>query len=115
MFGCLTWRGISCRHILGRARKALFSIGLHALVAGWSAHDLRRSFSTRLNAMGVAPHVVERALNHSLGSVMAVYNKATYEPERQTALDAWARELGRLATVSGSNVIELPAQRERAA
>lgn len=53
---------------------------------GWSAHDLRRTFATRLNGMGVAPHVVERCLSHVLGGVMGVYNKATYDAERR---DAW--------------------------
>ena len=33
---------------------------LSLLRLGWSCHDLRRTLSTRLNANGVAPHVVER-------------------------------------------------------
>jgi integrase len=38
-------------------------------VAGWTLHDLRRTFATRLAEMKVAPHVVERLLNHKLGSI----------------------------------------------
>ena len=66
---------------------------------GWCAHDLRRTFSTRLNAgpeddgLGIAPHIVERMLNHKLGGVMAVYNQAPYYAERQQALDAWSTYL----------------------
>jgi integrase len=57
---------------------------------GWCAHDLRRTFSTRNNGMGVPPYIVERMLNHIFDGVMAVYNHATYEAERRQALDAWS-------------------------
>jgi integrase len=43
-----------------------------ANAGGCSCHDLRRTFSTRLNGMGVAPHVVERMLNHTFPGVMGV-------------------------------------------
>ena len=63
---------------------------------GWCAHDLRRTFSTRNNAMGVPPYVVERMLNHIFDGVMAVYNHATYDAERRQALDAWSAWLAGL-------------------
>lgn len=63
---------------------------LAANSGGWSAHDLRRTFATRLNGMGVAPHIVERCLNHVLGGVMGIYNKATYDAERKDALEVWS-------------------------
>ena len=47
----------------------------------WTLHDLRRTFATTLNNMGIAPHVVEQLLGHSLGGVMAVYNRSQYLPE----------------------------------
>lgn len=60
-------------------------------------HDLRRTYATRLNELGVAPYVVEKALNHTLPGVMAVYNRAEYAPERIAAAQLWADELERLA------------------
>ena len=33
-------------------------------MADWVIHDLRRSFATGLNDLGVAPHVADRILNH---------------------------------------------------
>jgi integrase len=74
---------------------------------GWTAHDLRRTFATRLNAMGVAPHVVERMLNHSLPGVMAVYNHATYDTERRQALEAWSTWLKGLIKKTPEGVISL--------
>jgi integrase len=37
----------------------------------WTLHDLRRTFATRLAELGVAPHVIERLLNHVTGTVPA--------------------------------------------
>ena len=66
-------------------------------------HDLRRTFVTRLADLGVAPHVVEKLVNHRLQGVMAVYNHAEYWPERHAAQRLWDRkliELLRAATLS---------------
>jgi integrase len=62
----------------------------------WSLHDLRRTFSTRLNDMGVAPHVVEALLNHVSSAesgkrgVAGTYNRALYLKEKATALELWS-------------------------
>ena len=77
--------------------RATLQHGLRQSGAGWTAHDLRRTFATRLNGMGVAPHIVERALNHTLGGVAGVYNRSEYETERRDALDNWSAWLERLA------------------
>lgn len=62
----------------------------------WTPHDLRRTMATRMNDLGIAPHVVERILNHSMQGVMAVYNRAEYEKERTEAMQRWADELDRI-------------------
>jgi integrase len=46
----------------------------------WTPHDLRRTFATRIAGLGVAPHVVEKMLNHSMQGVMATYNRHDYTP-----------------------------------
>jgi integrase len=76
---------------------------------GWCAHDLRRTFSTRLNGMAVPPHVVERMLNHMLGGVMAIYNHATYDNERREALEAWSTWLQRLTQIQAADVVSIRA------
>lgn len=48
----------------------------------WTLHDLRRTFSTGLNNMGIAPHIVELLLGHALPGVMAIYNRSLYLPEK---------------------------------
>jgi hypothetical protein len=69
-------------------------------VTGWTLHDLRCTFATRLAEMKVAPHIVERLLNHKLGSignktdgmvsaVAEVYNRAAYSIETREAVGLW--------------------------
>jgi integrase len=71
-------------------------------VSGWTLHDLRRTVATRLAEMGVAPHVIERLLNHVSGQisgVAAVYNRARYVDEMRQALELWEQKI--LAVVHG--------------
>lgn len=59
---------------------------------GWTLHDLRRSAATGMAKLGVAPHVVERVLNHVSGTfagVAGVYNRFRYDDEMRAALDLW--------------------------
>ena len=65
----------------------------------FTPHDLRRTFSTRMNTIGVLPHVVEKCLNHVLEGVMAVYNRADYLEERRAAFHALGREVERILSL----------------
>jgi integrase len=68
-------------------------LDLASNVFGWTLHDLRRTTSTCLAEMSVAPHVIERILNHASGTmtpIARVYNRATYEAEMRQALDKWS-------------------------
>ena len=59
----------------------------------WTLHDLRRTFSTGLNNMGIPPHIVELLLGHALPGVMAIYNRSLYLPEKLDALNKWLERL----------------------
>lgn len=90
----------------GRSTSAVGALRLPG--GDWSPHDLRRTFATRLADLGVAPHVVERALNHTMQGVMAVYNRHDYQAERKEALDRWGAELERIfASAPPANVVDL--------
>jgi len=68
-------------------------------IADWRIHDLRRTAATGMAKLGVAPHVVERILNHTsgtLGGVAGIYNRFQYLPEMRAALEAWAAYIGKL-------------------
>jgi integrase len=66
------------------------------IIPAFTPHDLRRTAATRCGDLGVAPHVVEKLLNHRMQGVMAAYNRAEYEGERVAATQAWATELERI-------------------
>jgi integrase len=55
----------------------------------WTLHDLRRTVATHLAGLGIAPHVIERILAHSGGTisgVAAIYNRFSYMFEMRDAL-----------------------------
>jgi integrase len=62
----------------------------------WRLHDLRRTAASGMARLGVAPHVIEKVLNHVSGEisgVAAVYNRHGYQTEKAEALEIWAKEI----------------------
>jgi integrase len=67
----------------------------------FTIHDLRRTFASGCASLGVAPHVIEKCLNHQSGiirGVAATYNKFQYGPEKKAALDLWSCHIAALAS-----------------
>jgi integrase len=67
-------------------------------VPAFTIHDLRRTASTLLHENGWPSDVVEKALNHTIGGVRGVYNRAEYEPQRREMLQFWADYVEQLIT-----------------
>lgn len=78
--------GITVDHALHRT---LPSLGLE----GFTPHDLRRTVASGLASLGTPRLVVSKVLNHSDGSVTAIYDRHTYLPEMREALERWAGNL----------------------
>jgi integrase len=80
-------------------------------VTGWRFHDLRRTVRTRLAALGVAPDIAERCLNHvsAVGALAAVYDRHDYQTEILAALRLWQGTLAVLVgeTAAGAEVVPL--------
>ena len=73
-------------------------------VKDWTLHDLRRSVATHLAKLGVAPHVIERILNHvsgTFGGVAGVYNRFQYLDEMRNALAMWETHLAEAIRKAG--------------
>lgn len=82
----------------------------------WTLHDIRRSGTTALQALGFPVEVTEAVINHKSGEVSgikAVYNLWAYEPEKRAALTAWGAYLDRL--IEGSETSNVIALADRAA
>jgi integrase len=67
-------------------------------IPAFTIHDLRRTASTLLHENGWASDVVEKALNHTIGGVRGVYNRAEYAPQRREMLQFWADFIEQLTT-----------------
>jgi integrase len=68
--------------------------------SGWRLHDLRRTAASGMARAGVAPHVVEKVLNHVSGTISGValvYNRYGYNKEKRVALDGWGSMLDGIA------------------
>jgi integrase len=71
-------------------------------IAPWALHNLRRTFATGLAELSVAPHVIERLLNHAGGTisgVAAIYNRFKYQDEMREAIKLWEARLHGLITL----------------
>ena len=82
--------------------KAKRQLDRRCSVTGWTLHDLRRTAATGMARAGVAPHVIERVLNHREGiihGVASIYNRFGYLPEMKDALSIWE---GRIMALSAS-------------
>jgi len=65
----------------------------------WRFHDLRRTGTTNLQALGVPIEVTEAVINHISGTtagVAGVYNRFKYDPQKKEALEAWDTKLREL-------------------
>lgn len=77
--------GAVSNYVIGIARK----LGHDS----WTAHDLRRTFATRLADLGIPHHVIEALLGHALPGVAGIYNRSNMLKEKREALELWQTEL----------------------
>jgi hypothetical protein len=87
---------------------------------GWVLHDLRRSFVTHVNELGLAqPHVIEAAINHVSGpskaGVAGIYNRSSYLAERRRLFDLWGSHVAALVAGLRGSVVPLEAARRKSA
>lgn len=76
--------------------KMLKRIQAESNTSDWRLHDLRRTAASRMAKARVAPHVIEKVLNHVSGTtsgVIAVYNRYGYGDEKRHALNLWDKVL----------------------
>jgi integrase len=62
----------------------------------WQLHDLRRTFASKLAALGVSLPTIEKLLNHvsgSFGGIVAVYQRHNWLPEMRDAIKVWEKWL----------------------
>ena len=85
-------------------------------LAPWRLHDLRRTGTTNLQALGFQIEVTERVINHHQGGeasgIRGIYNLHDYHGEKARALEAWAQHLmGLFTPPEKTNLVSLDAMR----
>jgi integrase len=81
-----------------------------AKIPVWRVHDLRRTVATGLQRLGINLQVIEAILGHVAGSragIIGVYQRHSFNAEKRTALEAWAREVERIITGKPAKVLPL--------
>jgi integrase len=75
-------------------------------MSDWRVHDLRRTVASGMARLKVPPHIIEKILNHTtgtLGGVAGIYNRFGYLSEMKDALDQWANHVVRLVATEVSH------------
>ena len=90
----------SSRNMQGEVKSSeqvsLYGSGLYKKLGHkepWTLHDIRRTVATGLSDLGIAPHIVESVLGHTVGGVAGIYNRSQYLPEKLNALTVWSDRL----------------------
>ena len=76
-------------------------------LASWRLHDIRRTGTTQMQALGIPIEVTEKVINHKSGEtagIRGVYNLYAYNDERARALAAWAAYLEKLVAQSDPSI-----------
>lgn len=79
-------------------------------VKAWTPHDCRRTTASHMTSLSISRLVVSKILNHSeSGSVTAIYDLHSYDPEKKLALELWAHKLKEIVSGEESerNVIKI--------
>lgn len=81
----------------------------------WTFHDLRRTFASGLQRLGVRFEVTEALLAHtgrSRAGVVGIYQRHDWKPEKRDALDKWSAHIAQIVAASASsNVVSLNERR----
>lgn len=94
----LPGRGTLAKPFANNALNQALKVSLQGQeIPAFTIHDLRRTASTLLHEQGWPSDVVEKALNHTIGGVRGVYNRAEYAEQRREMLQAWADYIDGLA------------------
>jgi integrase len=68
-------------------------------VTDWRLHDIRRTVATQMQALGIAPHIIEAVegrISGTFGGPAGIYQRHPYVNEKRDALSRWARKLAEI-------------------
>ena len=75
-------------------------------VFNFTPHDLRRTAASHMASIGIDRFLLRRVLNHKDTDVTAVYDRHSYDLEKQAALKKWEQQLLAILRGEGGKVVE---------
>ncbi len=85
--------------------------GALPIMQPWVFHDLRRSFSTGVQALGFPRDHIHAAVNHAAegkrSGLARIYQLYEYQPEKTAVMHAWSRHIAAVVERAGENIIPL--------
>jgi integrase len=102
--------------LANRARTGRMQQDMHAICARLGVgekvtpHDLRRTFCSKVTALGFGRDAMNRVTNHKEGGIADVYDRHRYQDENRRIMEALARHIVTVAE-GGASVIALGARR----
>lgn len=89
--------------------KAKAQLDKLAQIGPWTLHDLRRTYATNLQRLGIKLEVIEALLNHISGTragIVGVYQRHAYEAEMREAVMTYEAWFAR--NINGMILLEAP-------
>lgn len=119
-----TTTGVSAASGISRAKKRLDQAAASIdadgkeldqpeVILNWRLHDLRRTVATGLQRLSCRLEVIEAVLGHLSGSragIVGIYQRHSYDSEKQQALNAWGSHvIGLVVGKPADNIVTLRA------
>jgi integrase len=86
-----------CPYVFGKVLKswdkAKAKIDAATGLSNWQFRDIRRTVSTGMQRLGVAPEVIDSVQAHAMTGIKRVYQRHHYAAEKRAALEAWGAKL----------------------
>ena len=80
-------------------------------ISSFTPHDLRRTAASMMASSGIERLVISKILNHAESGITAVYDRHSYDKEKQQALESWGRKLLAILSDRKSNIIPITASK----
>jgi len=92
---------INGKHTLGDHSGMKAKLDEYAKLKPWRFHDVRRSVVSGMARIGIAPHVIEKCVNHKSGTfrgIVGVYQKHDFAKDKREAFAAWSDHIEAIVT-----------------
>lgn len=99
----------SASGVFERVYKSIARLRKASGVADFTPHDLRRTTASWMTSLGVSRLTVSKLLNHVERGVTAIYDRHSYDREKQEAVNLWATRLAEIVSGARARVVPLRA------